>query len=48
MNKLVGNGVYRTRLVAKGYSQVSDVDHMDNFASAIKDVAYRVLLVICY
>ena len=46
VNKLKGNGVYRARLVAKGYTQVPGVDHMDSFAPVITDVAYRIVLVL--
>jgi Reverse transcriptase (RNA-dependent DNA polymerase) len=39
------NGVYRARLVACGYSQVSGVDFNDSFASVINDVSFRIMLI---
>ena len=42
--KIKGNGTYRARLVALGYSQVSGVDFTDNFAPVVNDVTFRVAL----
>lgn len=39
------NGVYRTRLVALGYSQVPGVDFFDNFAPVVNDVTFRVMMI---
>ena len=42
--KVKGNGVYRARLCALGYSQIPGVDHQDNFAPVITDVTFRIVL----
>jgi hypothetical protein len=39
------NGVFRSRLVACGYSQVSGVDFTDSFAPVINDVSFRLMLI---
>ena len=38
------NGVYRARLVALGYAQVPGIDHKDNFAPVVSEIAFRTLL----
>ena len=42
--KVKGNGVYRARLCALGYSQIPGIDHQDNFAPVVTDVTFRVVL----
>ena len=44
--KVKGNGVFRARFCAIGYSQVARVDFTNNFASVINDVTFRVLKVL--
>ena len=39
------NGVYRARLVALGYAQIPGIDHKDNFAPVVSEVAFRTLLI---
>jgi len=39
------NGVYRARLVAKGYNQVAGVDFQYNFAPVTSEVTLRILLI---
>ena len=39
------NGVYRARLVALGYAQIPGVDHKDNFAPVISEIAFRTILI---
>ena len=39
------NGIYQARLVALGYTQVPGVDHKDNSAPVVSEVAFRVYLV---
>ena len=34
------NGVYRARIVAKGYDQVAGVDFLYNFAPVLHDVSF--------
>jgi Reverse transcriptase (RNA-dependent DNA polymerase) len=43
--KIKRNGVYRSRLVACGYSQVPGVDFQESFAPVINDVTFQILLV---
>ena len=40
------NGVYRARLVAKGYDQIAGIDFQYNYAPVIHDVTMRSLLLI--
>ena len=39
------NGVFRARLVAKGYDQIAGVDYQYNFAPVTSEVTLRILLV---
>jgi hypothetical protein len=43
--KIKRNGVFRSRLVACGYSQIPGVDYTENYAPVISDVTYRILLI---
>jgi hypothetical protein len=38
--KIKGNGVFRARLVACGYSQVPGVDFNESYAPVINDVSF--------
>jgi len=40
------NGIFRARLVAKGYDQVAGIDFQYNFAPVTSEVALRILLVL--
>ena len=42
--KIKKNGVYRSRLVAKGYDQIAGVDFQYNFAPVMSDTTIKVLL----
>ena len=42
--KVKRNGVYHARLVAKGFSQISDVDFTDNYSPVVNDVTFRVVV----
>ena len=42
--KMKRNGVYRARLVAKGFSQILGVDFTDNYSSVVNDVTFRVVV----
>jgi hypothetical protein len=44
--KKKNNGVYRARLVAKGYSQIPGVDYTESYAPVISDVTFRILLIL--
>ena len=44
--KLKRNGVYRSRLVALGYTQVAGVDFTDNFSPVVHAVTLRAALVL--
>ena len=43
--KVNKNGVYHARLVAKGFSQISGVDFIDNYSPVVNDVTFRVVVV---
>ena len=38
------NGVYRSRLVACGYSQIPGIDHDESYAPVVNDVTYRTVI----
>ncbi len=40
------NGIFRARLVAKGYDQVAGIDFQYNFAPVTSEVTLRILLVL--
>ena len=40
------NGVFRARMVAKGYDQIAGIDFQDNFAPVMSDVTFRMLLIL--
>ena len=42
--KIKRNGVYRARLVAKGFSQTPGEDFTENFSPGINDVTFRIIL----
>ena len=42
--KIKRNGVYRARLVAKGFSQIPGEDFTENFSPVINDVTFRIIL----
>ena len=42
--KIKGDGTYRARVVALGYSQIPGVDYTDNFAPVAHDVSFRIAL----
>ena len=42
--KVKRNGVYRARLVAKGFSQIPGVDFTDNYSPVVNDVTFRVVV----
>ena len=44
--KIKRNGIFRARVVACGYSQISGVDNTANYAQVINDVTCRVLLIV--
>ena len=43
--KIKRNGVYRSRLVACGYSQIAGVDFSENYAPVINNVTWRTMLI---
>ena len=43
--KVKENNIYRARLVALGYSQISGINHGDNFSPVITEVTFRVAMV---
>ena len=42
--KVKRNGVYHTRLVAKGFSQIPGVDVTDNYSPVVNAVTFRVVV----
>ena len=44
MFKIKRDGTYRARLVARGYSQIPEIDYTDNFAPVAHDVSFRIAL----
>ena len=38
------DGVYHTRLVAKGFSQIPGINFTDNYSPVVNDVAFRVVV----
>ena len=42
--KIKHNGVYQARLVAKGFSQIPDLDFTDKFSPVVNDETFRVVL----
>ena len=44
--KLKRNGVYRSRLVAMGFSQIPGIDFTDSFSPVVGDVTVRVVLIL--
>jgi hypothetical protein len=43
--KIKRNGVFRTRLVACDYSQISGVNFNESFAPVVNDVSFRIMLI---
>ena len=41
--KIIRNGVYRARLVAKGFSQIPGEDFTENFSPVINDMIFRIV-----
>ena len=44
--KIKQNGIFRARLVARGYIQISGVNYTTNYAPVINDVTWRVILIV--
>ena len=44
--KLKKNGVFRARLVAKGYDQIPGVDFTENFAPVVNNVTIRTVMIL--
>ena len=42
--KILQNGVYQARLVAKGFGQIPGLDFTDIFSPVVNDVTFRVVL----
>ena len=42
--KVKRNGVYHTRLVAKGFSQIPGMEFRDNYSPVVNDVTFRVVV----
>ena len=42
--KIICNGVYQTRLVAKGFCQLQGLDFMDNFSPVVNDGTFQVVI----
>jgi hypothetical protein len=43
--KVKRNRIFRARLVACGYSQVSGIDFSESFAAVLNDVSFRIMLI---
>jgi hypothetical protein len=43
--KIKRNGVFRARLVACGYSQISGVNFNESFAPVVNNVSFRIMLI---
>ena len=39
------NGIYRARVVALRYAQIPGIDHKDNFAPVVSEIAFRIILI---
>ena len=46
INEIKQNGLYRARLVACGYSQISRVNFLENYSPVMNDIKYCILLLI--
>ena len=44
--KVKKNGIFKARLVAQGFSQITGVDHQDSFSPVIYNTTFRIILVI--
>ena len=44
--KIKRNGVYRARLVAKGFSQIPGANFTENVSAVVNDVTFRIVLTI--
>ena len=44
--KINRNGIFRARLVACGYSQISGVDYTADYAPVINDITWRLILIV--
>ena len=44
--KVKKNGVFKARLVAQGYAQITGIDHKDNFLPVIYETTFRLILIL--